>query len=53
MIKLTKHDRELLEDEGWQIDCEFPFEISKGEARASLLAAEIILYWFRHLDVGC
>lgn len=40
---LTELDRELLEADGWVIDCESPFEISCDDSIATNIAAWIVL----------
>ena len=45
---MDKRDQKLLEDDGWTIDCESPFEISdKDGNRATGRAADYVL---SHLD---
>jgi hypothetical protein len=47
---MNEQDRQILEENGWEIDCESPFEISykeDGDSQASGYAAEIILMWLK------
>lgn len=47
---MNKDDEKLLEDNGWIVECESPFEISysDGGASASGLAATIVLDDLKH-----
>lgn len=45
---MNQEDRKLLEDDGWVIDCESPFEISdKDGNRATGRAADYVLDYLR------
>jgi hypothetical protein len=44
-------DRKLLEDDGWEIECESPFEIRCEESFATNQAARIILNSLREPDL--
>ena len=47
---MNDHDKKLLEDDGWEIDCESPFEISRPDgSRATLAGAEYVLDYLRRL----
>ena len=48
---MNEADIELLEDYGWSVDCESPFELSNENGdRATGEAADIVLEYFRELD---
>ena len=45
---MKDEDRKLLEEDGWEIDCESPFEISdKDGSRATGRAADYVLDYLR------
>lgn len=46
---MNKNDIKVLEENGWSVDCESPFDISNDETgdQASGMAAQIILDSFR------
>ena len=45
---MKEDDRKLLEEDGWQIDCESPFELSREDgSRATGLAAEYVLRFLK------
>jgi hypothetical protein len=43
-------DYELLEENGWEVECESPFEIRNGESFASNLAAESVVNELKLLE---
>jgi len=47
---MLKEDEELLKENGWDVECESPFEIryEDGGAFASGLAADIVLDYYKH-----
>jgi len=48
---MDANDRKLLEDDGWQVDCESPFELSdKDGSRASGRAADYVLSYLQDGD---
>ena len=48
---MKDEDRKLLEDDGWEVDCESPFEISREDgSRATLAGAEYVLEYLRLTD---
>ncbi len=44
---MNSEDKKLLEENGWQVFCESPFEIWKEESCATNEAAEIVLVWLK------
>lgn len=49
---MNDNDRKLLEDNGWEIECELPFEIRCEESFAANQAAWIVLNSLRKLQLN-
>lgn len=48
---MRQEDIDLLENDGWIVDCESPFEIENEEyeSKASGLAADIVLAYYKQM----
>ena len=48
---MNKKDEKLLGDDGWTVDCESPFELSREDgSRATLAGAEYVMEFLRRAD---
>ena len=47
---MTDEDKQLLDENGWTVECESPFEIRNGESFATNVAAESILDGLKTLE---
>lgn len=47
---MTKKDKKILKDAGWEVECESPLEIRRGESIATNEAAKMILIYIKHLS---